>query len=96
MRSGSTDESTRWLTVESRLEGEMLEVVIADTGSGIPEGAGEKIFNPFFTTKPHGTGLGLSVTYGIVKAHGGSIAAEKGVQGGAIFRVRLPLRKGSL
>jgi signal transduction histidine kinase len=84
------------LTVESRREGETVEVAVADTGPGIPEEVGEKIFNPFFTTRPHGTGLGLSVTYGIVKAHRGSIAAENGVKEGTVFRVRLPLRQGGV
>jgi signal transduction histidine kinase len=82
------------LTVESRLYAETVEIAVADTGPGIPEGAGEKIFNPFFTTRPHGTGLGLSVTYGIVKAHRGSIAIEKSTPEGAVFRVKLPLLQG--
>jgi signal transduction histidine kinase len=78
------------LAVESRREGETVEVAVADTGPGIPEEVGEKIFNPFFTTKRTGTGLGLSVSYGIISAMGGSIEVECPPGAGATFIVRLP------
>ncbi len=65
---------------------------VADTGSGIPENLVPQIFNPFFTTKDpgQGTGLGLSITFGIVEGHGGTIAVERGIDGGAVFIVSLP------
>ena len=65
---------------------------ISDEGAGIPEEALEKIFQPFFTTKPtgDGSGLGLSVVHGIVSSHGGSIIAENNPKKGATFTVRLP------
>jgi two-component system NtrC family sensor kinase len=68
-----------------------VSIAIADTGPGIPEENLPKMFTPFFTTKKvgTGTGLGLSVCYGIVKMHGGSIQASNRKGGGACFTVRL-------
>lgn len=64
-----------------------------DTGPGISPEIREKIFEPFFTTKPVGvgTGLGLSVVYGVIHRHGGSIEVESPPGGGAVFTIRLPL-----
>ena len=66
------------------------EVVVADTGPGIVPEHLEKIFSPFFTTREKGSGLGLSVSYGIVKDHGGEIRVENRAEGGALFRIILP------
>ena len=70
----------------------MVEVVVTDTGCGIPPANLQRIFEPFFTSKEvgKGTGLGLSVSYGIVKAHGGKITVESVVGSGTTFRVYLP------
>ncbi len=70
-----------------------VRVTITDTGSGIPEEIREKIFEPFFTTKQpgQGTGLGLAVSYGIVKEHGGEILAQNEARGGASFTLWFPL-----
>ena len=67
-------------------------ISVRDNGSGIPEGIKEKIMQPFFTTKPtgEGTGLGLSLSYDIVKAHGGEIKSESKQGEGSIFTVQLP------
>jgi len=72
---------------------EEVAVKLTDTGPGIPPEIMDKIFEPFFTTKRpgDGTGLGLSVAYGIVQQHGGRIDAENSSDGGAIFTVTLPL-----
>ena len=66
---------------------------VRDTGPGIPPEAMPRLFEPFFTTRgPEGTGLGLAVSHGIVRAHGGSIGAANDPRGGALFTVRLPVR----
>ncbi|OPX98467.1 MAG: Blue-light-activated protein [Syntrophorhabdus sp. PtaB.Bin006] len=72
--------------------GPYMRLVVRDTGVGIPADAKEKIFDPFFTTKPpgEGTGLGLSVVYGIVRHHGGQITVESEPGKGATFTVLLP------
>jgi two-component system NtrC family sensor kinase len=72
---------------------EACRVTVADTGPGIAKESGEKLFTPFFTTKRGGTGLGLAVSYGIVKDHGGDIFAETNVKEGASFTVVLPLKQ---
>lgn len=71
----------------------MVEIAVTDTGCGIPEANLQRIFDPFFTSKEvgEGTGLGLSVSYGIVKAHGGKINVESVVGAGTTFRVYLPV-----
>ncbi len=74
----------------------MVEIAIADSGCGIPERNLSRIFDPFFTSKEvgKGTGLGLAVSHGIVKAHGGAIEVESTVGVGSTFRVYLPLEAG--
>jgi two-component system NtrC family sensor kinase len=71
----------------------MVEIVVKDTGCGIPEANLQRIFDPFFTSKEvgKGTGLGLSVSYGIIKAHGGRINVESVVGEGTTFRIYLPI-----
>jgi signal transduction histidine kinase len=66
------------------------EIAIADRGSGIQPRELPQLFDSFFTTKPHGMGLGLSITRAIVEAHGGALSGENRVDGGALFRVLLP------
>jgi PAS domain S-box-containing protein len=71
-----------------------VEIAFSDTGPGISEENMEKIFDPFFTTKEKGTGLGLAVSYNIIKGYQGDIIAENGPAGGTIFRVRVPHHEG--
>ena len=70
-----------------------VEIVVRDTGTGIPQDNVEKIFEPFFSTKEvgKGTGLGLSICYGIIEAHGGRIEVESKLEEGTTFRVTLPV-----
>lgn len=74
-------------------ETECCSVTIGDSGPGISADVQKKLFTPFFTTKPRGTGLGLAVSYGIVKDHGGDIRVESEAGEGAAFVVLLPLRQ---
>lgn len=68
-----------------------VEVLIEDTGPGIPVNKWETIFEPFVTTKADGTGLGLSISYGIILAHGGTLGLTDGRGKGACFRITLPV-----
>jgi signal transduction histidine kinase len=70
-----------------------IEVIVKDNGNGIPENVINKIFQPFFTTKPtgEGTGLGLSLSYDIIKAHGGEIKVQSKKGEGSPFSTVLPL-----
>ena len=67
-----------------------VQVVLADTGPGVPEKLREEIFNPFVTTKKTGVGLGLSIVSKIVDGHQGSIRVESGPEGGAVFTLFFP------
>ena len=81
--------------VEIHSEGEFVELTISDTGCGISPEHLEKIYDPFFTTKPVGigTGLGLSISHSIIKAHGGEIMCETKPGKGSKFKVLLPVEK---
>jgi signal transduction histidine kinase len=81
------------LRVTTRVAGEAVEVRVRDNGAGIPVDIRDKLFQPFFTTKPtgEGTGLGLSITYDIVtQQHGGSIAVDSKLGEYSEFTIRLP------
>lgn len=80
------------VTVKTSKKPDRVELMVLDNGSGIPEHIREKIFQPFFTTKPtgSGTGLGLSLSYDIVKAHGGDIRVDSSPENGTQFIISLP------
>ena len=71
-----------------------IEIMVSDTGPGIPDEIHTRIFEPFVTTKSQGTGLGLAFTKRIVTAHRGTITLETYV-GGTIFHILLPISKGA-
>jgi PAS domain S-box-containing protein len=81
------------ITVATGIEDRRVEIRVRDTGPGLPPEAGEKLFQPFFTTRTEGTGLGLAVAKKIVVAHGGTIEASNAAEGGAEFRIELPISK---
>lgn len=79
------------LVVKSHLrQDRQIEVAVADTGPGLPVGKEDQIFDAFFTTKPHGSGMGLAISKSIVEAHDGRIWAEANNGRGATFRFTLP------
>jgi signal transduction histidine kinase len=89
----ATERSGR-VELEVRRLGAMVEVGVRDTGSGIHPGDVSRLFQPYFTTKKHGTGLGLFVTRQMVAEHGGTVAFESQPGLGTTFRVCLPLAAG--
>ena len=77
--------------------GEFVELRVEDSGCGIPPSHLDKLFNPFFTTKPEGqgTGLGLSISFGIAQEHGGMLSATSTEGDGSIFTLALPINSVS-
>jgi signal transduction histidine kinase len=80
------------LKVRTAAQAGVLIAEVADTGIGIPDTLRDRLFEPFFTSKPTGTGLGLSISAHIVTQHGGQIEVESKEGQGSIFRVVLPYR----
>jgi signal transduction histidine kinase len=89
--AGNNYEPT--LTIFTKKLDDKVEIVVKDNGNGIPQKVIDKIFQPFFTTKPtgQGTGLGLSLAYDIVKAHGGEIKVNTREGEFTEFVVQLPI-----
>ena len=82
------------ISVTTKREDEHVKITVKDNGTGIPEKAQDKIFQPFFTTKPtgEGTGLGLSLSYDIItKGHGGELVLETEEGQGASFIIKFPI-----
>jgi signal transduction histidine kinase len=81
------------VSVSTKKVNDKVEIKVTDNGNGIPPNILEKIFQPFFTTKPtgQGTGLGLSLSYDIVKAHGGELMVESKEGAGSEFLIQLPI-----
>jgi len=84
-------DGTREMAIKSRrAENEQLQVSVSDTGVGLPSQQADQIFNPFFTTKPHGTGMGLRISRSIIESHGGRLWAADNSPRGATFQFTLP------
>jgi len=81
------------VTVKTRAAGGTAEIAVIDRGAGIDPKHMETIFNPFFTTKPSGVGLGLAIVSKIVDEHGGKITVESELGKGSVFRVLLPIER---
>lgn len=86
-----TPGDNRTISVRTLRADNFAELSISDNGPGIPEDKLNKVFEPFFTSKPEGMGMGLSIARTIVEAHDGRIWAENRNYGGALFRIRVPL-----
>ena len=83
------------VSVSTKRSNGSVSIMVKDNGHGIPQNIIDKIFQPFFTTKPagQGTGLGLSLSYDIIKAHGGDIKVESKEGEGTVFKIQLPLQE---
>jgi signal transduction histidine kinase len=87
------DKTQRKIVVRTARNGDSAEIEIADSGPGILAGKLNEVFEPFYTTKPHGMGMGLSIARTIIEAHAGQISAENRAGQGALFRITLPLAR---
>jgi two-component system sensor histidine kinase DctS len=87
----ATPEGAREIRVETRGGPDGVTVSIADRGAGITEGAREHLFQPFFTTKSEGMGMGLNICRSILELHGGRVWAEPNPGGGTIFSFSVPV-----
>ena len=77
------------------VKGRYISVTVSDSGPGVPPGLRAKVFDPFYTTKPEGTGIGLSLCHRIIADHGGSIRVHTSRWGGAEFTIEIPIANGS-
>jgi signal transduction histidine kinase len=79
------------LTITSkRIEDGQLSISVSDSGTGLPDDQTERIFEAFFSTKPQGTGMGLSISKRIIESHGGRLWASSNAGRGAVFQFTLP------
>jgi signal transduction histidine kinase len=86
-------DGTRELAIKSqRAENKQLLALVSDTGVGLPNQQADQIFDAFFTTKPHGTGMGLRICRSIVESHGGRLWATANTGPGATFHFTLPAK----
>jgi signal transduction histidine kinase len=86
-------DGKRELVIKSqRAENEHVLVTVSDTGAGLPVQQADQIFKAFFTTKPHGTGMGLSISRSIVESHEGRLWAAENSPRGASFCFTLPTK----
>jgi signal transduction histidine kinase len=84
-------EGAREIAIKSQIGGEAQIVVsVSDTGVGVPPEHADHLFDTFLTTKPHGTGMGLSISRSIISAHGGRLWAGPNEPRGAVFQFSLP------
>jgi PAS domain S-box-containing protein len=95
--TGTSPPHDRRVRVTARRDAaQAVEITVGDSGHGIPADALERVFEPFFSTKANGMGMGLSISRMIVEAHGGRLWAENSDGGGAAFRFTLPMTEGAV
>jgi signal transduction histidine kinase len=82
------------LRLKTRREGDCVQIVVSDTGVGIPEEIQGKIFEPYYTTRNTGSGLGLTVVYKVVREHGGDLHMDSKPGRGTTFTISIPLPQG--
>jgi signal transduction histidine kinase len=83
-------EARRVVVRAGRVKDGTICVSVRDAGPGFPDGLADQLFEPFFSTKEEGTGMGLAIARSIVEAHGGTLSAENCPDGGALFSICLP------
>ncbi|HXZ44545.1 MAG TPA: GAF domain-containing protein, partial [archaeon] len=93
--TGESADRSRLESIDGSALEEWVEVSVSDTGGGIPEDILGEIFNPFFTTKEAGTGLGLALVRRIARAHGGGVDVDNRPGHGVTFRIQLPMTTGA-
>ena len=86
-------ETPKLLKIISNMSDGNIEIMISDTGKGIPKDKIKYIFDPFFTSKIYGPGLGLTFAQRIIQEHGGIISVESDLEKGTVFTIRLPLKR---
>jgi len=92
--SGTAQGERELLIRTAQADGEGVLVAMADSGPGLPPASLERLFEPFYTTKPSGLGIGLSICRSIIEGHGGRLWASANVPRGAIFQFTVPAKNG--
>jgi signal transduction histidine kinase len=85
------DKAERSVVVRTNKDDQFASIEVRDTGTGIPTSQLQKIFIPFFTTKPKGHGVGLALTHRVITEHGGTLTAANSPEGGAVFTIKIPV-----
>jgi signal transduction histidine kinase len=86
-------ETGKKIVVSSAVEDDRIVILVSDSGPGVPPEIKEKIFDPYFTTRPEGTGIGLSISHRIITDHRGSLKVSESEFGGAEFRIEIPKKR---
>jgi two-component system sensor histidine kinase FlrB len=77
--------------LDATVDGAYVRIAVTDVGAGMSAPVRERLFQPFFTTRPEGTGLGLAIVRSVIEAHGGEVSVQSSPGAGSMFSVRLPV-----